>query len=107
DGQDQITMQVLMNTLDFGFAPDRAVTAPRFQTHHFVSSFGQAPPKLGSLMLQRELEGEVAEELRKRGHHVTLSPAPFWHPVAIGIDRKTGELRAAGDPKARRHAAAY
>jgi gamma-glutamyltranspeptidase/glutathione hydrolase len=107
DAQDQVTLQVVINALDFGFPPDRAVTAPRFTTAHFVSSFGQAPPKLGSLTLQREIEGDVAGELRKRGHQVTSASAPLWHPVAIGIDPKTGELRAAGDPKARRHAAAY
>jgi gamma-glutamyltranspeptidase/glutathione hydrolase len=107
DGQDQVTLQVVTNTIDFGFAPDRAVTAPRFLTNHFVGSFGQPPPRLGSLTLQREIDDAVADELRKRGHHVTSAGAPFWHPVAIGLDPKTGEFRAAGDPKARRHAAAY
>jgi len=107
DGQDQVTLQVVVNSLDFGFAPDRAVTEPRFLTGHYVGSFGQSPPKLGSLTLQKEIAPDVVEELRRRGHLVSSASAPFWHPVALSLDPKTGELRAAGDPKAKRHAAAY
>ena len=107
DGQDQVTLQVVINSIDFGFEPDRAVTAPRFTTNHFVGSFGQAPPRLGSLTLQRDIAEEVFDELRRRGHQVTSGVAPLWQPTAIRRDPKTGELRAAGDPKAKRHAAAY
>jgi gamma-glutamyltranspeptidase/glutathione hydrolase len=107
DGQDQVTLQVVINSIDFGFAPDRAVTAARFLTNHYVGSFGQSPPRLGSLALQREIGAEVVEELRQRGHRVTSASAPLWHPVALSIDAKTGEFRVAGDPKAKRHAAAY
>jgi gamma-glutamyltranspeptidase/glutathione hydrolase len=107
DAQDQVTLQILINSIDFGYAPDLAVTSPRFVTQHFVGSFGQSPPRLGSLSLQKEIPADVFEELGRRGHHVTPSSAPLWWPVALSIDPKTGELRAAGDPKARRHAAAY
>jgi gamma-glutamyltranspeptidase/glutathione hydrolase len=107
DGQDQVTLQVVIYSIDFGFAPDRAVTAPRFLTNHYVGSFGQSPPRLGSLGLQQEIAADVVEELKQRGHRVTSASAPLWHPVALSIDGKTGEFRVAGDPKARRHAAAY
>jgi gamma-glutamyltranspeptidase / glutathione hydrolase len=107
DGQDQVGLQVVVNAIDFGMAPDRAVTAPRFLTGHYVGSFGQTPPRLGSLTLQRDIDAAVFKELESRGHRISTGSAPLWIPVAIGIDPKTGELRAAGDPKARRHAAAY
>ena len=107
DAQDQVSLQIVINSIDFGFAPDRAVTAPRFLTGHYVGSFGQTPPRLGSLALQREIDADVAKELESRGHRVSSASAPLWIPVALSIDPKTGELRAAGDPKAHRHAAAY
>jgi gamma-glutamyltranspeptidase/glutathione hydrolase len=107
DGQDQVTLQVLLNHFVFGMAPDAAVTAPRFLTHHFTGSFGQTPPELGSLILQAEVGEKVSEGLKGRGHDVSRTRAPVWHPVALSIDPATGEKHAAGDPKARRHAAAY
>jgi gamma-glutamyltranspeptidase/glutathione hydrolase len=39
DNQDQAMLQVLLNIIDFGMAPQEAVEAPRFQTEHFYSSF--------------------------------------------------------------------
>ncbi len=107
DAQDQVALQIVINAIDFGFAPDRAVTEPRWLTGHYVGSFGQTPPRLGSLTLQREIDPAVFKELEERGHRISVGAAPLWIPVALGIDPKTGELRAAGDPKARRHAAAY
>jgi gamma-glutamyltranspeptidase/glutathione hydrolase len=102
-----VTLQLVLNRLDFGMAAADAVTAPRFQTTHFVSSFGQAPPRLGSMMVQDEIEAKVYEELAARGHKVSRTRAPVWWPVMITIDPKSGRLEAAGDPKAKRHAAAY
>src|SRR5262249_26837277 len=46
DNQDQVTLQLLLNLIDFGLTPEQSVTAPRFLTDHLVSSFGQAAPKL-------------------------------------------------------------
>ena len=34
DNQDQVTLQLLLNLIDFGLDPPRAVTAPRFSTDH-------------------------------------------------------------------------
>jgi gamma-glutamyltranspeptidase/glutathione hydrolase len=107
DGQDQVTLQLVLDRLDFGMSAADAVTAPRFQTAHFVSSFGQAPPKLGSLSLQAEIDEKVYIELASRGHNVSRAKAPVWNPVMITIDPRTLLLEAAGDPKAGRHAAAY
>ena len=40
DNQDQALLQVLLNIIEFGMSPQEAVEAPRFQTEHFYSSFG-------------------------------------------------------------------
>ena len=68
DMQDQTTLQMLMNVLDFGLSPDKAVTAPRFGTNHHLGSFRQTPPELGSLLLDAKLVESVGDDLAGRGH---------------------------------------
>jgi gamma-glutamyltranspeptidase len=84
-----------------------AVTVPRFGTNHFVGSFRQAPPQLGSLLVNEGVGDTTIRALTQRGHHITVSKGSLWAPSAIRIDRETGRLDAAGDPGAGRHAAAY
>jgi gamma-glutamyltranspeptidase/glutathione hydrolase len=105
DMQDQATLQLLLNVIDFGLSPADAVSAPRYGTSHHLGSFRQAAPKLGDLQLDPRLDG-VVKDLTARGHKVTTR-RPAAAPVLIAIDPKTGLLHAAGDPKARRNAAAY
>jgi gamma-glutamyltranspeptidase / glutathione hydrolase len=107
DGQDQATLAIVMNCLDFDLPVSEAVTAPRFGTNHFVGSFRQAPPQLGSLLLSAGVGDATIQELTRRGHHVDVSSGALWAPSAIQIDRASGRLDAAGDPGAGRHAAAY
>lgn len=107
DGQDQATLNIVMNCVDFGLPVSEAVRAPRFGTNHFVSSFRQSPPELGSLLVNEGVGEATIRELSQRGHHVKSSTGALWAPSAIRIDRDTGRLDAAGDPEAGRHAAAY
>jgi gamma-glutamyltranspeptidase/glutathione hydrolase len=107
DAQDQVTLQMVTNHVDFGLAPERSVTAVRFQTHHYTGSFRQTPPQLGSLAIYREAGDATLKALADRGHDVHLSRPPIWHPCVIAIDPATGAKRAAGDPAAKRHAAAH
>jgi gamma-glutamyltranspeptidase / glutathione hydrolase len=107
DGQDQTTLQLLLNAIDFGMAPADAVTAPRFVTHHFLGSFRQTPPELGSLLLSNELAAGVTKELEARGHNVKVPKSLAVAPVMLRIDPKTGAKETAGDPRTNRHAGAY
>jgi gamma-glutamyltranspeptidase / glutathione hydrolase len=107
DGQDQTTLQLLMNVIDFGMAPADAVTAPRFGTNHHLGSFRQKPPELGSLVLAPGHDAGLVKELTARGHKVTMSKGALTAPVLLKLDPATGQKEAAGDPKARRHAGAY
>jgi gamma-glutamyltranspeptidase/glutathione hydrolase len=106
DVQDQVTLQLLLSRIEFGLSPAEAVTAPRFATDHFVGSFNQTPPKLGSLSLDEGFPKATADALSARGHVVGRVRAPVGHPVVLAIDPKSGIKQAAGDPKARRHARA-
>jgi gamma-glutamyltranspeptidase/glutathione hydrolase len=107
DGQDQTTLQLLLNAIDFGMAPADAVTAPRFGTNHFLGSFRQTPPEFGSLLLASGQDPGLVKELEARGHTVKVSKGPLWAPVMLRIDPKTGLKEAAGDPRAGRHAGGY
>jgi gamma-glutamyltranspeptidase/glutathione hydrolase len=107
DQQDQATLQLLVNAIDFGMAPAEAVTAPRFGTDHHLGSFRQKPPDLGSLTLAAGHDPGLTKGLEARGHRVKVAKGVLAAPVMLRIDPKTGRKDAAGDPRARRHAAAY
>jgi gamma-glutamyltranspeptidase/glutathione hydrolase len=108
DNQDQMTLQLLLNHLDYHLQPAKSVVAPRFMTEHLISSFLQKPPSLGSLRINPEIDATALEALRVRGHQVTVSPGPIGAaPSVISIDSGTGVIQAAGDPRAGRHAVAY
>jgi gamma-glutamyltranspeptidase/glutathione hydrolase len=112
DLQDQTTLNVLLNHVEFGMLPHEAVTAPRFNTSHHQNSFDPNPDRdaafvsRGGLRLNKAVADDVRAELAGRGHRVTTTSGPIAHPVMILIDQATGTIHAAGDPKARRHAAA-
>jgi len=112
DLQDQTTLNVLVNHLDFGMSPQEAVIAPRFSTSHHEDSFNPASDrktaflKPGGATLQTTIPEETRKELEARGHVVGTTAGPIGHPVMLTIDHSTGVIQAAGDPAARRHAAA-
>lgn len=112
DLQDQTTLNVLLNHIEFGMTPAEAVTAPRFSTPHHENSFNPNPDRQatfgqpGGVQLQVAVPEKIRKELSRRGHVVKRLGGPIAHPVMITIDHETGTFHAAGDPQARRHAAA-
>jgi gamma-glutamyltranspeptidase/glutathione hydrolase len=107
DLQDQASVQMLLDVLDFGLTPSEAVTAPRFSTGHHLGSFRQTKPDLGSLRVNPEVGEEVLAELKRRGHRVQTAKGAIGAVTVLTIDPGTGLIHGAGDPKAGRHAAGY
>jgi gamma-glutamyltranspeptidase/glutathione hydrolase len=107
DGQDQATLQLLLNAIDFGMSPEQAVTAVRWQTEHHLGSFRQTAPKLGSLSFHPDIGAATAAQLTNRGHKVESARRPQTNPVMIRINPESKLLEAAGDPRSRRHAGAF
>lgn len=107
DIQDQTSLQLVLNYVDFGLDPAQSVSALRFATNHHVGSFRQKKPELGSLLLVDSTNPDILQNLTDRGHQVRLVKSRPSAPCALGIDPKTGRLQAAGDPVARRHATAW
>jgi gamma-glutamyltranspeptidase / glutathione hydrolase len=106
DLQDQVTLQVLLNSVAFGLPPEKAITAPRFSTAHHIGSFNQPPPSLGSLSIYEEFGEKTIASLAARGHKVTATKGAIGAPVAIRLDG-TGKKEVAGDPRAGRSVGAY
>jgi gamma-glutamyltranspeptidase/glutathione hydrolase len=111
DLQDQATLNLLLDFIEFGLPPEAAVTAPRFATAHHQNSFDPNPDRAqtflraGSLRISDRVDPHVQEELARRGHQIDATPAPIATPVMLAIDPRSGLLSAAGDPAAGRHAA--
>ncbi len=110
DNQDQMTLQLLVDRIDFGLLPADAVQAPRFMTDHFISSFGQKPPALGQLRINPEMgHGDArrpeATRAQAGGAPGSLAAAPCFLDIIPFAD---GPLyKAAGDPRTGRHVASF
>src|SRR5690242_20734599 len=96
DQQDQAALQVILAYIDFGMTPEEAFNAPRFSTEHFVGSFSQDRPRLGSLTVPRSVGAAVEENLRERGHVVRLGSGRVGGVALIGIDLRTKAATAVG-----------
>ena len=70
DMQPQGHAQVLMNMIDFQLSPQQAGEQPRVQ--HFGSShpWGGRMERGGAIGIEKGIEPEVVEELRKMGHEI-------------------------------------
>ena len=110
DLQDQVTMNLLLNFVEFGLQPADAVTTPRFATAHHQDSFDPNPNRevtfkgAGSLTINDSVNEEVREELAGRGHKVKTLSTAIAAPSMLYIDQSSGTYYAAGDPAAARHA---
>ncbi len=111
DLQDQATLNLLLDFIDFDMQPEDAVTAPRFATSHHQGSFDPNPNReeafiqAGALTVSDTVDSSVQEELIRRGHQLDAKASPIATPVMLSIDQDSGTFYAAGDPAAGRHAA--
>jgi gamma-glutamyltranspeptidase/glutathione hydrolase len=112
DTQDQATLQMVTNYIDFGLSPDKLVTTPRYATHHYVGSFNQTPPILGGLTISTRMGKDIIRQLKARGHIINPNNSKGHVGqlrTALVIDPQSGVLYGDGDPNAvpKRTAAAF
>ncbi len=100
DSQDQITLQFLLNYVDFGMNMQEAVDAPTFYSKHFPSSFYPRKAFPGQFDIEDRVSDEVVNELTERGHSVNrVDPWSNGKVMGIRYDKKRGTMYAGTSPR--------
>ena len=100
DGQDQWTLQFLLNHVDFGMDLQEALDAPTVHTVHFPSSFYPRESFPGMLVAESRIPPDVISALEARGHDVRLTgPWSNGKVLAIRTDPARGTIAGAASPK--------
>jgi gamma-glutamyltranspeptidase/glutathione hydrolase len=108
DDQVMITLQTLVNVIDFGMNVQQAIEAPRWSTHSFPSSPFPHTMVPGAMSVEERIPEATQKELIARGHKLQVAPAwSLASSAAILIDAKTGVLSAGADPRVEAYAWAW
>lgn len=108
DNQVQLTMQTLLNMIDFGMNVQQAIEAPKWLTRSFPASPFPHTMYPGDLSVESRVPEAVRKELIAKGHKLRVTGA--WADgalAAIVIDLKTGVLSAGSDPRVEAYAWAW
>jgi gamma-glutamyltranspeptidase/glutathione hydrolase len=95
DMQDQVSLQLLLDFVEFGKMPRDAISAPRFRTYHTEDSFNPSPNpndriyKIGALEVNMT-DQSIIENLKNRGHIINVYRRTIANPVMVYIDQETG-----------------
>ena len=98
DQQDQWTIGFFLNHVVFGMNLQEAIDAPASHTDHFPSSFYPRASVPGSLTVEARAGQAVIDQLRARGHQVTVAP-PWSLGRISAVARDQGFLYAGANPR--------
>lgn len=108
DDQCMRILQTFLNVVEFGMNIQQAIEAPRWSTTSFPSSVFPHTMHPGRMAVESRIPAAVVEELRRRGHRVTVNgPWTMSATSAIVIDPETGVLSAGADPRGDNYALAW
>lgn len=85
DVQQQAMLQVLLNVVAHGMAPQQAVEAPRLATRSFPDSFWPHTNSPGRLDVEARIVPETREALARLGHVITDWPDYDWRAGAVCV----------------------
>ena len=108
DQQVLLTMQTLLNMIEFGMNVQQAIEAPKWLTRAFPASPFPHTMYPGDLSVESRVPDSVRKQLLARGHKLRVTGA--WSDgslAAIVIDLKTGVLNAGTDPRTEAYAWAW
>jgi gamma-glutamyltranspeptidase/glutathione hydrolase len=100
DCQDQWTLQLFLNHVDFGMDLQEAIDAPSFHSAHFRNSFYPRESRPGVMAVEGRIAEEVRSELLRRGH--TVEVVGDWvngQAQAITFDAEAGLISGAASPR--------
>jgi gamma-glutamyltranspeptidase / glutathione hydrolase len=98
DQQDQWSLHAFLRHVVFGDDLQAAIDAPSFHTDHFPSSFFPREAAPRAVALESRWGEEVAAELRRRGHDVTVTD-PWSLGRVSAVAREDGVLKAGANPR--------
>jgi gamma-glutamyltranspeptidase / glutathione hydrolase len=108
DQQVLLTMQTLLNMIEFGMNVQQAIEAPKWLTRAFPASPFPHTMYPGDLSVEARIPESVRKDLLARGHKLQVSgPWADGSLAAIVIDSKTGVLNAGTDPRTEAYAFAW
>lgn len=105
DHQDQATLNLILDILEFGMTPEQSVSAPRFATNLHEDSFNPTSERKSAIAKERVLslnpgiDPAVIRELEKRGHKIVITDDVIGSPVMLFFDETTGNWIGATDPR--------
>jgi gamma-glutamyltranspeptidase/glutathione hydrolase len=99
DQQEQWAIHVLLRHVDRGLNLQEAIDAPEWHTDHLISSFYPREFAPRSLEVESRFGAGVIDDLRRRGHDVTVTDAWSLGRVSA-VAREGDEVRAAANPRA-------
>lgn len=100
DQQDQWSLEFFLAHALFGLDLQEAIDAPMFHSAHFPSSFAPHDAFPGRMHAESRLEGDILDELRRRGHEVVEEgPWSLGRLCAVGRNPVTGLLSAGSNPR--------
>ena len=99
DQQEQWALHVFLRVVDRGRNLQEAIDAPEFHTDHLISSFYPRGFDERSLAVEGRFGESVIDELRGRGHEVTVWPDwSLGRVTAVGRE-PDGMLKAGANPR--------
>jgi len=99
DQQDQWQLSFFLRHVHHGLDLQAAIDRPLFHTAHFPGSFHPRTSDPGSLMMESSFAAATLDELRRRGHRLTVTdPWTIGRLTAAERDAD-GLLRAAATPR--------
>ncbi len=100
DQQEQWPLHFLLNHVHFGMNIQAAIEAPEYQSTHFPGSFYPRQYEPGAMGIEARVPAETIEELRRRGHKVTV--VDDWgagRHIGTRIDTEAGVVEGAASPR--------
>jgi gamma-glutamyltranspeptidase/glutathione hydrolase len=100
DQQDQWTLQLFLNHVEFGMNVQEAIDAQTVHTSSFPGSFWPHAVRPGEVSVEPGIPAAVVEALKKKGHRVVMS-RPWSHGrcLAIRFDAETGVIHGGASPR--------
>ncbi len=101
DQQDQWTLQMFLNVVDFGARDlQTAIDAPTVHSLHMPDSFHPRTSQPGAVAAESRIAAQVLEQLERRGHR-SRRGGPWEHGrvLAVSRDPETGRCEAAASPR--------